>query len=139
MLSNKIPILNIEETSNLVKILNTKYASYLRGRFFEIQANAERSIVSTTVLLKNRSESFYYPIEGNIDSKEENMTLKDAALFLIDYIDFYLEEFFKEDEGLYVTIEWSKQNFEEKTFFLKGQILNLERERLADQLLKREI
>lgn len=136
MLSNKIAVLTEEERFNLSKILNTKYASYLEGRFFEIIAESASDYVNATVTLRNSTDRFHYPVEGRMVYREQNLSPKDAALFLIDYIDFYFDEFFKEAD-VYLTIDWSKHKFENKEFFMKGQILNLEGERLADEFLEK--
>ena len=66
------------------------------------------------------------------------MKRKDAVLFLLDYIDCYFEEFFKEDENVFLPIDWSEYSFDEVPFQLKGQILNLHVEDLADRILSGE-
>jgi hypothetical protein len=137
MLSNKIPVLTEEEKNILLKIMNTKHASYLDGRFFEIEINVDYDLVKLQVLLRNKSGQFYYPVEAQIAFKEQNLSPKDSVLFLIDYIDFYFDEFFKENGEVLLSIDWSKHTFEEKEFQVKGQIFNLERERLADEWLKK--
>lgn len=139
MLSNKTPILNDEEKSNLVRIMNTKYASYLEGRFFEIEIASDQDIVNVTVTLRNESDQFHYPVQGQIASKQQDLSPKDGAFLLLDYIDFYFEEFFKENGEVLLTIDWSKHTFDEKEFQIKGQIFNLQRERLADEWLKKRI
>ena len=137
MLSNKVQLLSPEEINSLVKLFNTKYASYLEGRFFELESSSDQDLVHAKVLLRNKTDHFYYPVQGQIAYKQEDLSPKDAALFLIDYIDFYFEEFFKENGDILLTIDWSKHAFEAKEFQIKGQILNLERERLADEWLKK--
>lgn len=135
MLSNNLEILNVEEKNSLIKILNTKYASYLEGRFFEIECGVDTDFAKVRILLRNSIDRFYYPVEARIAYKEENLSPKDAVLFLIDYADFYFDEFFKDEVML--TIDWSKHVFEDKKFEMKGQIFNMERERLADEWLKK--
>lgn len=137
MLSNKLVILNNEEKSKLVRILNTKYATYLNGRFFELGIQTNNDNVHVKLVLRNSQDQFHYPVEGRISSKEQNLSPKDAALLLVDYMDMYFEEFFKDDGEVLLTIDWSKHTFNEKEFQLKGQIFNLERERLADEWLKK--
>lgn len=135
MLRTKISLLTHEELDNLVKIMNTKYASYLKDRFFEIDVQSSEDAVDVKICLRNQQDSYHYPVEGKLFFKEQNLNPKDAALFLIDYIDFYFDEFFKENGEVYLTIDWGKHNFESTDFYLKGQLFNLEREKLADELL----
>ena len=137
MSPNKNAILSEKEQNSFLAILNTKYASHLVGRFFELKIAEENSYVFVTVLLRNSTNSFYYPIEGKIGAREQDLSPNAAALLLIDYIDCYLGEFFNEDGDLYLPIEWSPHTFEEKEFQIKGQIFNLEKEQLADEWLKK--
>ena len=65
------------------------------------------------------------------------MTANEAALFLIDYIDTYFEEFLlEEDEELYLPIDWAKHTYEAVEFEVKGQIKNEKLEDMADDLLR---
>ena len=91
------------------------------------------------VLLKKEDESFYYPVETQINLAEEGLSQKEAALFLFDYIDYYFDEYFKEDERIYLNIDWKKIQFDSKSFQIKGQILNLKQEKAAENLLNKNL
>ncbi len=124
------------ECLELAEAMNKKYRMALQGRKFHIVAVNDDSKVQVKVLLKSEDDAFYYPIEARVRYKSEELESYDAALFLIDYIDTYLEEFLlEEDEDLFLTIDWSDHEYEGINFQLKGQIANKKLEDMADALI----
>ena len=117
--------------------MDDKYRIGLNGRSFAVEAKLEGIGVLVKVTLEHPDKTFVYPAEARIDFKKEEMTANEAALFLIDYIDTYFEEFLlEEDEELYLPIDWAKHTYEAVDFEVKGQIKNEKLEDMADDLLK---
>jgi len=117
------------------KLMEQKYSAVLGQRFLEVTATAESREVQVKVILRNTSCSFYYPVQGRIKILDDGLSQREAALFMLDYIDLYFEEFLNDDAGVYLPIEWADYSCEGVEFQLKGQVLNLELERAADELL----
>ena len=136
MLANKQPVLSLDEKADLTRILNTKYAAFLDGRTFQITITSDSYLVQVTLCLSDAAERFYYPVHGRVSCKEYNLTEREAVMLLLDYMDCYFDEFFKERGELYLTIDWSKHTFESVEFQLKGQIQDLEKERLAEAYMQ---
>ncbi len=125
-----------EEAKKIATTMTKKYEAYLKDRQFYVETNHQDNIVGVKVLLRNTNESFYYPVEGRVDLVGEELANKrEAALFLIDFIDLYFTDYFDEDEALYLPIDWSGFEYDAVNFQLRGQILNLHVERMADALL----
>lgn len=137
MLTTKESGLLDNEIADLLKILNTKYAAHLNQRFFELEIGGDQGHVLVTLTLRDPLKRFFYPVMAKISPQENNLSPREAALLVIDYMDCYFEEFFKDDEGTYLTIDWTGHTFEDVDFQMKGQILDLEKERLADEFLKK--
>ena len=116
--------------------MNIKYSLFLKEREFSLESKVEASTVFATVYLKKEDKSYHYPIQAKINFQEEDLTEKEAILFLLDYIDYYFDEFFKENENIFLPIDWKEVQFDNKVFLIKGQILNLKREKEADLFLK---
>ena len=131
------------EYRDIAKIMEKKYATFLQDRFFFITVTHEhdnknnKESVWVTVLLKNTAETFYYPVEGRI-LLDQSLTKKEAALFLLDCIDTYFEEYLMGDEDTLIPIDWTEFEWEDKKFQLKGQVLNKALEQKADALLNKE-
>ena len=49
-----------EEATELAKIMDIKYASYLNGRFFVITTGASAGFSHATITLRNTDETFFY-------------------------------------------------------------------------------
>lgn len=130
----------LEETDHtyLADLLNNKYDNYLLGKLFSVDSHfvEDEQGVYVTVTLTNGDQSFYYPVEARMDIDAEDMAKKEAAFFLVDYIDTYFEEYLLEEEDLFLTIDWSPQDYDAVKFQMRGQIRNLKLEKMADDLLR---
>lgn len=124
-----------DEQMDLINILNRKYAVYLKDRSFHINVSANSETAYVNVTLKNEDESFFYPIESRIIHCEQGIKPRESVLLLIDYIDIYFEEYFKDDEDTYLPLDWSSYSFEGHEFEMKAQVKNKKAEDQADLLL----
>jgi hypothetical protein len=124
-----------EELKTLTQIMDRKYAAKVKDRYFEAELTKDGVGVYAKVTLRDRSGKFYYPVEGRMAHADHDMNVRDAGLFLLDYMDAYFDEYFKEDGDVFLPIDWADFDCEGVALQLKGQIFNLEVERLADEIL----
>ncbi len=129
------PVLNAEDISKLQNLMETKHKMFLNDRGFKIEARREDAAIYVTVTLSRADRTFYYPVESRMDFIKEDMTQDEAALFLIDYIDLYFEDYFAEEENTFIPIDWANYFYDATDFQMKGQIRNLKLEEMADQIL----
>lgn len=127
------------ELEELTKIMNIRYAPYLRSRFFEISTGKAPGFSLVTMTLRNADESFYYPVEGRLDCDAQDLSHRESCLFLLDYIELYFNEFLKDGEDTFIPIDWSPFQCEGVSFELKGQVLNRKYSKMADRLLGEEL
>ncbi len=129
--------LSAEDCDALAKAMESKYAMALKGRTFKVEAEVKGRGVFVKVILSNQDRSYYYPVEARVLYEKEEMQRGEAALFLIDYIDAYFDDYLtQENEEIYLPIDWADFQYEAIDFQMRGQILNLKLEELAEQLLK---
>ncbi|MCY4443800.1 MAG: hypothetical protein OXC44_03250 [Proteobacteria bacterium] len=142
--------------ARLAHMMNQKYAAYLKNRYFTVELLSSTNITphplthnhNTTgeqiakviVTLSSLDESYMYPIHAlmviNDQSSPQPITsLRKAHYLLLDYVDMYFDEFFSQSEDIYLTLDYSKHNFEDQELYLKGQPYNKRIEKLADQWL----
>lgn len=125
------------EQKAFASVMDRKYASFMKQRSFKVDMKKDARGVYATVTLANASGSYFYPVEGRIANLDHDMNPRDAGLFLLDYIDLYFAEYFHDGGDVYLPIDWAEYEHDGIPLQLKGQILNLEAERLADALLER--
>ena len=127
-----------EDCKELAETMVKKYRIAMKDRTFSIRASVQGKGTYVTVLLANADESYYYPVEGRLMHVAEEMEPTEAALFLIDYIDNYFEEYlYEEDEQIYLPIDWTDHEYEATNFQIRGQIVNKKLENMADEWLNK--
>jgi hypothetical protein len=125
-----------DECVELAETMVKKYRIAMKDRSFAIHALVKDKGTYVTVLLANADGSYHYPVEGRLLHGAEEMEPREAALFLLDYIDAYFEEYlYEEDEQLYLPIDWTDHEYDAVNFQIRGQIINKKLETLADQWL----
>lgn len=126
------------ECQDISDLMNKKYAHILGDKNFEVKSFFEGPGIKINVILQNHDQSFYYPVEGRIIPDKEELNIKEALYFLLDYIDGYFEEYLTEDEMLRLPIDWTDYSYCGVDFQLKGQQINLKIEQMANELLKKK-
>lgn len=124
-----------EKNQDVASLLEKKYGAWIGQRFFEVSSVTRADIVTVKVTLRNADKSFFYPIEGRIRFEDQDIKSDEARDLLLDYIDAYIEEFLTGGEETYLPIDWANYDCEGMELQLRGQILNIKLEELADQLL----
>ena len=124
---------NSVKNQAIAETLERKYGTWLGQRYFEVETRSDKAVFSVKVILRNADKSFVYPIEGRIMYADQDMTLDAARDFLVDFIDAYIQEYLSGGEETYLTIDWSDYECDGIELQLRGQILNLKLEELADQ------
>jgi len=127
--------LPVADVNALAGAMNQKYASLLDERRFQITAQNDKGSVTVKVICENPDQSYHYPVEARINHVQEEMDAAEAALFLIDYVDLYFNDYFGDDEDLFLPIDWKDTQYDAVDFQIRGQVLNLKLERMADEFL----
>ena len=134
-LAKQSTFLTVEDCTEISQLMDRKFAGLLKQRYFESAIHKDSQGVYAKVALRNQSGSFFYPVEARVAHTDHDFDERAAALFLIDYITEYFAEYFREDGDVFLPIDWTDYEWGGVSFQLKGQLLNLEAERLADALL----
>ncbi|MBP9708377.1 MAG: hypothetical protein KBD78_12090 [Oligoflexales bacterium] len=137
MQENSDANLEIFNNYEVANIFESNYFNNLKDRFFSAEMNLIDNMLQVTITLKNQDESFFYPVTARMNINGQEITVENARQLLIEFIDAYFEEFFREGEQVYLPIEWGAFELNGYALQAKGQILNNKLERLADEWLKK--
>ena len=127
------------EAEQIASLLQERHGKYLKeDEFFEVSGYTSYGEVFTQVTLRNRDESFFYPVECRVELAEIELNEEGARDLLLDFQDYYFGRFLSEGRDIFLTIDWSAYQFDVWTLYARGQILNRKLERLADLWLAGE-
>ena len=127
-------IFTAQELRSLAQRVNARFHDTRGERWFVIAAAARDGDTWVQVLLRNDRDSFHYPVEARI-APCTTRSRQTQAFFLLACIDSYWEEFFAEDEDVFIPIDWTAYEYQGEKFHLRGQVLNRMAEKMAEELL----
>lgn len=134
-IASKKPWLSEEDCKSLATAMNKKFSPFMRDRFFELQSKGDAGVVEVTATLRNQDGSFFYPVEGRLNSRDQGIKPDEAAGLLVDTIDQYYQEYLLNGGEVYLPIDWADYESDGIQMQLRGQIRNLVLEKMADDLL----
>ena len=127
-----------EEIAQMEAVFNEQFfANLKKDENISFEGFFADGACHVTCILKNEDESYCYPFEAAISSKEHaDLTASDARNLLLDFIGAYFEEFFADNRETYVPVEWATFSIEDINIHARGQIMNKKLEKHADDILK---
>lgn len=127
-----------EEVAQMEAIFNEQLFQHLKkDENIFIEGYFSEGACHITCTLKNQDETYCYPFEAAISSKEHtHISAAEAQSLLLDFISAYFEEFFADNRQTYVPIEWSTFRIEDINIHAHGQIMNKKLETEAENILK---
>jgi hypothetical protein len=119
-----------------VQLLERKFAAWMRDRSFEVTLKTHADAVYATVVLKNPTSSFHYPVDARMMTRSQGISAREAGDILMDFIGSYFEEYFQSDGEVLLPIDWADYQVESLNLQVKGQIHDLVLEQLANDFLE---
>lgn len=131
------PIFSAEEAKKICDHMNAKFSAFLHSESFQLESGHKGEQYQIKLILSNKQNSFFYPIEAACipDDEHKDLTPSDIGILMIEYLILYFEEFLSEDRNVYLPIDWSVHHSDDITFFMRGFVRNLKSEQIADELL----
>ena len=127
--------MSAEQSRSLSDMLDRKFGTWLGARYFEVKSQADASVLQLTITMRDAKGAFVYPIESRIAYQDQDLKINEARDLLLDYVGAYLEEFLTGGESILLTIDWSEYECDGIDLQMRGQILNMNLEQMADDLL----
>ena len=127
-----------EEIAQMEAVFNEQFYAHLKkDENISFEGYFSEGACHITMTLKNEDESYYYPFEAAVSSKENSdLAAHDAKLLILDFIGAYFEEFFADNRQTFVPVEWATFRIEDVDIHARGQIINKKLEKEAADILK---
>tara|TARA_B100000609_G_scaffold199641_1_gene205350 strand:+ start:9313 stop:9813 length:501 start_codon:yes stop_codon:yes gene_type:complete len=144
-LSEEVALRRVEltrlECAEIVDALLERHDAYLGDdESFVIEGFTSESEAHVKMLLSNKDESFYYPVECRLHLGDNEIREPgDALMLVLDFLDYYISRFLREDRELFLPIEWGSFEFDKYEVWARGQILNRKLDQIADRLMRGDI
>ncbi len=129
------------DVSEICAALFERHGAYLADdEFFEVSGYHSDSEVHLTMTLRNKDDTFFYPVDCRLNYAEnENLKRHEGLALVLDFLDFYFSRYLREERDFFLPIDWASFSFDNQKVWAKGQIFNPYLEGLADKLLSGEL
>lgn len=134
------PLLDLEQTTRAITSLNQKYGRRLKAETFSVSATEQDSTVIVTLHLAALDRTFEYRMESAVTVDEKLVHTRELALELaLDFLEWYLGEYFKNERELLLPLDWQPHRFGEHEVMAKGDVRNPELDDMADAWLRGDV
>ena len=150
------PAISANLQTSLEMALQKKYQVFLQNETFLLEAEVATDWVQVRTTLRNSDGTFLYPVEAIVISMraEENFpevsadllarrpskvdldTNEKLALFAVDFLDSYWNEYLTQGRDTFLSLDWQENAFEGETVFVRGFSRNQKLESMADELFR---
>jgi hypothetical protein len=133
------PLLTSESASQVITALHRRHAGMLRDERFELRARLEQGTVVATLELARSDRSSHYVMEAAKAVPENGaLDLEQTLDLCLDFLDWYLGEFFREQRELLLPLDWQPHKFGDFEVLARGDLRNPILEDAADAWLRGE-
>ena len=131
------PVMDIETAARAIAVVNSKHGRWLKDEAFSVSATRRDTTVFVSLSLTRHDRSFDYQMQAAISIDDKNVHNDEEALDLgLDFLDWYLAEFFKSHRELLLPLDWQPHRFGDHEILAKGDVRNPELDDMADAWLR---
>ncbi|MGM0578284.1 MAG: hypothetical protein ACQEXJ_21350 [Myxococcota bacterium] len=133
------PLMTAEMSARVVETLNKRHGARLRDERFTVSGRLEEQTVVVTFLLERSDRTLAYEMQAAKTIPETGALTPGGTLDLcLDFLDWYLEQYFREDRDLLLPLDWQPHRFGEHEVMARGDVRNPAVEEAADAWLRGE-
>lgn len=123
------------EKERIEKTLYKRYAHYLGKESFKIWAFGESDSVHLRMYLDSDDGMSRYSVDILVPLGENRLTLREGFDLALDFLGYYLDQFFEENRELLLPLDYNKYNFGKEFVYAKGDFTKPKLDQLADEIL----
>jgi hypothetical protein len=132
-------LITAESHGRIIDGLVERHSPMMRQEGLRVAARLDDRAVIVTLVLARHDQSFEYTMEVGFDVPEDDSVATAAALDLcVDFLDWYLGEYFREERDLLLPLDWQPHRFGEHSVVARGDVRNPLLDDAADAWLRGE-
>lgn len=133
------PLIDSAYRNRVLALLKDRHAGSLHDERFELDVRREGDEAVVCLTLRSDDRTSVYKMEAVIQrSKYQAMTEAQAIDLALDFLDWYLGEYFREDRDAFLPLDWKPHRFGDVEVLARGDLRNELLDDAADAWLRGE-
>ena len=133
------PLLDAARQNRIAALLDTRHGKSLKDESFDLSARVEGENPVMQIVLRNRDRTVVYTMGAALVRADyPTITLSDGLDICVDFLDWYLGEYFRDGRDAFLPLDWKKFRFGDLEVMARGDLRNDLLEDLADAWLRGE-
>ncbi len=139
ILKTQKPPLDPTYRTKVLGLLNERHGSALRAERFELDAIREHDDVIVRLVLRSDDRTHVYTMEAVVvRDKYPALSETQAVDLAIDFLDWYVGEYFREERDAFLPLDWKPHQFGDLEVMARGELRNEFLDDAADAWLRGE-
>jgi len=135
----KKPLIEPALRTRILDQLAKRHGSALRNEHFEVDARKEGEDAVVSLVLSTDDRTSVYRMEAAIHREQYvAMTLQQSIDVALDFLDWYLGEYFREERDAFLPLDWKAFRFGDVEVMARGEVRNEFLDDMADAWLRGE-
>ncbi len=133
------PLLDSETKTELLDALQRHHGRRLRDERFDVRARLEDGSVVVAIEIARRDRTSLYRVEAaKTVPEDESLTMMDTLHLCVDFLDWYLGQWFDSDRDLLLPLDWKPHRFGDYDVLARGDLRNPVLDEAAEAWLRGE-
>ncbi len=130
-------LIDAEYSSRILELMGQRHGSALRGERFSVEGRIEGDTLRARVTLASQDRTYVYTMDAavKVDPKK-NLDVVAGLDLCLDFLDWYLGEFFRGEREVLLPLDWQPHRFGEHEVHARGDLKNEVLDDLADAWLR---
>jgi hypothetical protein len=129
-----------ETTTRCVEALVARHGRHLQEERIAVNGRVEEGAVRVDLTLARMDQTANYRMETAFELPEnESLSASEAGALCLDFLDWYLDQFFGDNRQTLLPLDWQAHTFGEHRIFARGDVTNPVLDEAADAWLRGEL
>ena len=134
-----ISLIDSAQSRRILDALDTQHGRMLQEERFQVSGILEDGSVIATIVLERHDRTFRYEMScAKVQPEDDAQVIEETLEICLDFLDWYLGEFFSSDRELLLPLDWQPHRFGEFDVHARGDVRNPTLDEAADAWLRGE-